>query len=492
MKSVYVLFSLVCIGILSAWTEPVQIPAGTTADTLYPPRNLNAWPVECSTYLFWSPPLRPDSMIPPGIVGYYVYGNGHLLNYQAGLNDTLFYHIDFKPGPWAYKVTAYYDLSYYGQPGLYAESPFSNEAVIEGAGCPAILPFSEPWDHSSFSFQDWRFVPDPGNWVIDNQHGMPGPSAVFEGNPVLTGYYSALVSTWMWLTPYSCATVSLTFDLRLENVNPTGLEKIIIEATPDSTLHPIATLTNILDTGWIHYEYNLNEYLGEMIQFRFRATGANSQDIVAWYLDNIRLEASCLPPTGCKAIRYGDDNIIRLSWTPPCSNSPKRSDLIRKQTGNSLIYGYNIYRTDSSGMPPFMKLNTASGNDTVYYDTIPSSLLSGHFAYYMTTIFNDTSSHSLLCESYPCDTLSVTKLSVNEKEEPGILVYPNPTSGEIIIKGAITIMGCEIWNTAGQRVNLIRSNNSNELKINIRELAPGLFFLKIQTGNGIVTRKLIR
>jgi hypothetical protein len=81
---------------------------------------------------------------------------------------------------------------------------------------------------------------------------------------------------------------------------------------------------------------------------------------------------------------------------------------------------------------------------------------------------------------------------VNEKEEPGILVYPNPTSGEIIIKGAITIMGCEIWNTAGQRVNLIRSNNSNELKINIRELAPGLFFLKIQTGNGIVTRKLIR
>jgi hypothetical protein len=404
----------------------------------------------------------------------------------------MFYHNYFKPGTWAYKVTAYYDLSYYGHPGLYAESPFSDEAVREGAGCPAILPFSEPWDHSSFSYQDWKFAPDPGNWVIDNQHGMPGPCALFNGNPALTEYYSALTSTWMWLTPYSCANVSLSFDLRLENVNPTGLEKIIIEATPDSILHPIATLTNILDTGWIHYEYNLNEYLGKMIQFRFRATGANSQDIAAWYLDNIRLEALCLPPTGCKATRHGNNNVTKLSWTPPCSGSLKQPDLIGKPSGYNLIYGYIIYRTDSTGMPPFTKMNTASGNDTVFYDTIPSDLLPGHFSYYLTTVFNDTASHSLLCESFPGDTLNITVLSVNEKEAGKILVYPNPSSAGIIIESPAIITACEIWNTAGQKVDAFRGQNSEKLRINVSSLAPGLYFLRIQTTEGITSRKLIR
>jgi len=143
-------------------------------------------------------------------------------------------------------------------------------------------------------------------------------------------------------------------------------------------------------------------------------------------------------------------------------------------------------------MPPFAKLNNTVISDTVYYDTIPAGLLSRHFLYYVTSIFTETPYNIFLCESIANDTLSVTILSVTEISETEMMVYPNPSSGDIIIKGAVSILGCEIWNTSGQLVDIIRSQNSKELMINVSSLIPGLYFLRIQTDKGIVSRKLVR
>jgi hypothetical protein len=81
---------------------------------------------------------------------------------------------------------------------------------------------------------------------------------------------------------------------------------------------------------------------------------------------------------------------------------------------------------------------------------------------------------------------------VNEKEAGKILVYPNPSSAGIIIESPAIITACEIWNTAGQKVDAFRGQNSEKLRINVSSLAPGLYFLRIQTTEGITSRKLIR
>jgi len=143
-------------------------------------------------------------------------------------------------------------------------------------------------------------------------------------------------------------------------------------------------------------------------------------------------------------------------------------------------------------MPPFNKLNTSDISDTVYYDTITSGIHSNYYSYYLTTIFNDPVINVFQCESPPGDTLKVTSLSVAMLEGTEVLVYPNPSSTDIIITGTVSIHGCEIWNTSGQMVDLIRSDNSKELKLNVRKLAPGVYFLRIQTEKGVITRKLFR
>ncbi|MCX6287734.1 MAG: T9SS type A sorting domain-containing protein [Bacteroidetes bacterium] len=485
MKSIYAFIFLACVLLVPAQHAGARIPGGNQADTLIPPGILTGFAGGCDVFLLWSPPLETGGTLPPGIMGYYIYGNGRKIGFSAGMYNVQFYHLYPKPGEWVYSVTAYYDLSYYGQPGKYGESDHSMEKVIV-AGCDMVLPFTEPWDMGVFQFNSWHFSPDQGNWIIDIQSGDPAPCAVFKGDPGLTCYQSSLISTWMPMEVWTCASIPLSFDLKLENVNPTGNEKLILEATPDSVWETIATISNKIDTGWIHYEYEFSKYGGEGIMFRFRATGQNSQDIKGWYLDNIKIDPYCLPPTGGKAVRQ-NNNINRISWVPPCTKNLNTS-----RSDSSILMGFNIYRSDSSGKPPFTKLNTTLVTDTVYYDTLPAGLHSNYFSYYLTTRFNESGINVYLCESPPGDTLKVTSLSVTELSETEVLVYPNPSSADIIIKGAGSILGCEIWNTAGQIVDVIRSQNSKELKVNVSGLAPGLYFLRIQTGKGIINRKLIR
>jgi hypothetical protein len=436
-------------------------------------------------------PLRSDSTTPPGILGYYLHGNGHKLEYIDGSNTLMHYHMWPKLGLWKYTLTAYYDLSYYGQTGLFGESPASNETILD-MDCDFMYPMNETWDNGLYGYYNWHFSPEQGNWDADYQKGNPKPCMAFKGNPVDTNYQAALISFWNPLNIWTCSKATFSFDLKLENVNPTGKEKLIIEAGSDSVWDVLQTFTNVMDTGWIHYQYDCQKYIGDVIMFRFRAAGLNSSDIVGWYLDNIKVDPVCLPPIGGKAMRQGGSNINKLSWKPPCGNAVNAEGVLPFKPGSSIVHGYNIYRSDSAGMPPFNKLNTSDISDTVYYDTIPTGIQTNYYLYYLTTIYNDPVINAFQCESPPGDTLKVTSLSVPSLEGTEILVYPNPSSASIIITGVLTISGCEIWNTSGQMVDLIRSNKAMELKLDVSKLTTGVYFLKIQTEKGIINRKLVR
>jgi len=348
-----------------------------------------------------------------------------------------------------------------------------------------MYPLNETWDIGLHGYYDWHFFPDQGNWDADYQKGNPKPCVAFKGNPGDTNYQSALISFWNPLNIWMCAKVTFSFDLKLENINPSGNEKLIIEAGSDSVWDILQTFTNVMDTSWIHYQYDCKKYIGDFIMFRFKAIGVNSTDIGGWYLDNVKLDPVCLPPAGGKAVRQ-KNYINRISWVPPCTNSPKKS------YPDSIVAGFNIYRSDSTGNPPFARLNYLPVKDTVYYDTLTTGLHSNYFSYYLQTLFNAPGTNYYACESPPGDTLKVTSLYVGETEETEVLVYPNPSSADIIITGTLAISGCEIWNTSGTMVDLIRSNNTKELKLNVSKLAPGLYFLRIQTEKGIINRKLIR
>ena len=273
--------------------------------TLYPPLNLEANGVECWGYLTWDKPELPGGGTPQGLLGYYVYRNGVLDGYASGADTTWYYDRKNYLCPSTihdYWVTANYDLAYYGNPGQQGQSAPSDTAFLT-IMCSGVLPFSEPWDQASFSFHDWTFEPDQGNWIILSNIGNPAPTAAFTGAPVLLNYDFLLHSVPLPALDLSaCTDVFFDFDLKLENLVNSGTEKLIVVSDIcDSPEDTIAIFENLTGFDFTHYHYLLNEARGNPLSIGFRAAGENSANIQQWLIDNILVSFKCRPPVNLSA-----------------------------------------------------------------------------------------------------------------------------------------------------------------------------------------------
>lgn len=84
-------------------------------------------------------------------------------------------------------------------------------------------------------------------------------------------------------------------------------------------------------------------------------------------------------------------------------------------------------------------------------------------------------------------------VSVTEKTASDCHIYPNPTSGIINIDGK-NIMKVEVINIQGQKIyfNSSHKNQTSELiSIDLSGYSKGLYFLKVNTSNGIVLSKVV-
>ena len=95
-----------------------------------------------------------------------------------------------------------------------------------------------------------------------------------------------------------------------------------------------------------------------------------------------------------------------------------------------------------------------------------------------------------------------------DEQEPrnGIVVYPNPTNEEFKVSGfGFNVTGIEIFDVMGKKVqsskfNVQGSKTLNfkpetlnfETVINISHLPSGIYFIRIQTENGVVVRKVVK
>ncbi|MCL2131917.1 MAG: M6 family metalloprotease domain-containing protein [Lentimicrobiaceae bacterium] len=96
------------------------------------------------------------------------------------------------------------------------------------------------------------------------------------------------------------------------------------------------------------------------------------------------------------------------------------------------------------------------------------------------------------------DTISITDVGISnyELEIRNCVIYPNPTDGKLsVVSSQLSEMGgeIEVYNVVGQVVGTYRIRPENtEITIDISHLASGLYFLKIQTNEGIITKKVIK
>jgi len=284
---------------------------------LYPATGLHGSPVDNAAYIAWNMPAAPSGnsfVTPPGLIGYNVYRNGSLVATVPHPDTLAYYDLGLEPGVYHYTVKARYDLVWYGFPGTYGESPPAGPldmSVTWGFQ----LPFLEPWDQGSFYFNEWRFTPSQGNWTIDQAEGTPPPSAGFTWQPPLVDYDFSLESPPFNGLPYNCAAIWLDFDLKLEDRNATGTEKLFVEAYYNNTWHRKAEVVNNGNSGWIRRHVDISPVHGKGFRIRFLASGLNSNDIRGWNLDNIHIYPLCYPASDLAGESYGDGVI--LTWSPP-------------------------------------------------------------------------------------------------------------------------------------------------------------------------------
>ncbi len=291
-----------------------------TSRFLWPPGNFHGTAMTDTALLQWDKPvyhIDTNYFTPLGLLGYNVYKDDSLLTFISGPDVLAYYDTGLDPGSYNYKVSAVYDLALYGHPAQQGHSVAVGPVNVQiHYGIP--LPFSEPWNQGSFTYQKWTFPSGPGNWAISQAIGNPAPSAEFTGMPQQTAYNQILESPALDATQYSCASIWLDFDLKLNNITPTGTDTLILDVYYNRCWHQKAASLNLADTGWVEYHIDISVVKQKGFKFRFRASGQNSSDIQAWYIDNISVYPVCLPAENLSGEAFAMD--VHLQWSPPQCN----------------------------------------------------------------------------------------------------------------------------------------------------------------------------
>ena len=264
---------------------------------------------------------------PPGLVGYQVFRDDILIH-EVPSPDTLYYYdLNVAPGTHKWSVDAKYDLTAYGLTGFGYSLPVGNVSMPIVCGLP--LPFYEPWDQASFTFQGWTFEPaTQQHWVINTTLGNPLPCADFKWDPPTT--YAgglSLESPTLNAGGYSCASIFFDFDYKCIDRNGGETEKLSAEVLYNGAWHTMLDLKNNGTTAnWVPKHVDISTVKGKGFKVRFKASGANSANILHWYVDNINVYAVCNRPLALTGTQKHDT--INLSWNAPSCASGEVIDLI--------------------------------------------------------------------------------------------------------------------------------------------------------------------
>ena len=475
IKKLALLLLLTALAGVCMTLEGQVTPPGKKLYTLYPPLNFAGTMTECNGYLYWQKPQMPNGTTPAGLLGYNLYRNGSMIQYISNPETLSYFDYMMDPLTFTYTITAYYDLASYGSPGQFGESPAAGPVILT-YNCSFSLPLYEPWDQGNFQFQSWVFTPSQGNWVMNTLQGNPAPTASFNGTPALTNYKTTMKSLLLPGNAWVCANMFLEFDYKLTDVSAGGTEKLTAEYYVNNSTYQAVEMTNLGSTGWIHQKIDISQVCGKYFRIGFNASGSGSVNIGSWLVDNIQVYAVCKGPESLTYTRTG--NVVSLSWQPPLCDSLQG------------VIGYNVYRTDQSGLLPFSKLNASPVVGNAFDDHIPGWITSGLFRYYVAALHLDPPSGTILCEAQGDTVLVDYAVGIKTEVNPGISMYPQPANDILTVKSTGQIESWELFNIVGEKILSINGEKRAGIKVPVSALPSGIYLARIKNTAGIYVQKI--
>ena len=86
-------------------------------------------------------------------------------------------------------------------------------------------------------------------------------------------------------------------------------------------------------------------------------------------------------------------------------------------------------------------------------------------------------------------TITNPPLGIGEVEDSPVKVYPNPVDGELHVAAA-GVFSVELYNTQGQKL-YVAQERTGDMAINTEAFASGLYYLRVATAEGIVTKAVV-
>lgn len=180
------------------------------------------------------------------------------------------------------------------------------------------------------------------------------------------------------------------------------------------------------------------------------------------------LDESCPSPENFEYDCYWEDNefYIRLVW----DKADYESELDR----------FEVYKaTDESEFEMIKRIVNVPY--MTHYEAIDIVEEPGDYYYKVIAIYNDG------CESEPVETLIILT-AVDENAMKNVQIYPNPTSGVIVVKAEM-MNGIEVFNSLGQTI-LVKDVENDEVSLDLSSFGSGIYFISILTENGNIVKKI--
>ncbi|MCQ2315312.1 MAG: T9SS type A sorting domain-containing protein [Bacteroidales bacterium] len=180
------------------------------------------------------------------------------------------------------------------------------------------------------------------------------------------------------------------------------------------------------------------------------------------------LDESCPSPENFEYDCYWEDNefYVRLVW----DKADYESDLDR----------FEVYKaTDDDEFEMIKRIVNVPFMS--HYEALDIIEEPGYYYYKVIAIYNDG------CESEPVETM-IELTAVDENATKNVQIYPNPTSGVIVIKAEM-MNGIEVFNALGQTI-LVKYVENDEVSLDLGSFGSGMYFISILTENGNIVKKI--
>ena len=160
-----------------------------------------------------------------------------------------------------------------------------------------------------------------------------------------------------------------------------------------------------------------------------------------------------------------------------CSQSGDPGDIWIVKTDPNGISGCNELLTAITVITPTLTITSSPGWDTTRIFPLTNTTI---------TIGTWQAKDSVLC---PTSNSAVNELTQLEAQ---VNIYPNPSQGKFAITSdRFKIENVEVYNVMGEKIYSKQSSHEQETQINISSESQGIYFVRVNTSMGIVSKKVL-